>query len=430
MSTLFTARRAVDLPWINDGRYYDLVSGRGTIQSKMAKSPWAFACMNIRGQELANLPWHIYKGDKIVESHPLIDMLTDFGPESNYQQGVCASEIDTLSFGAWYWLRDVDILKRLNPQKMLVNKTSSGIKSFTFDKGGKEEQTFGRDEIIYFREYHPEDDLGPGISVMEVCKKSVNAEIEALLMMEALFKNDAVPGLLLTTDQDVTEDEANRVLKWWNARFGGSRNKGKVGIAAKGLKPEIVGSTVKDSAVMEMLDQAHNDICVAFRVPKLLVEGLTNATFTNGPEARKYLIEDTIKPRAVEYENVINQDLVNKVDSSVEFHFAWDEVGILQEDQTAKEQRLSSMFDKGIISDKYYRQEMGIEESAKGEEKEDKAEIAEGKWEKKAVKALLRGEDANVPFESDYISTDRSYLISARLSNAKSVDAVRSCFNA
>ena len=166
MDKLVTARRTVDLPWIDDGRYYELTSGRGGTTSQLAKSPWAFACMNIRGQELANLPWHIRKGKKIIESHPLIDMLTDFGPESNYQKGLCSTEIDMLSYGAGFWLRDVDVLKRLNPSKMTVNKSSSGIKSFTFDKGGNDEQTFKRNEIIYFREYHPEDDLGFGLPVM------------------------------------------------------------------------------------------------------------------------------------------------------------------------------------------------------------------------------------------------------------------------
>jgi len=429
MGELITARKAVrvDLPWIDDGRYYDLVSGRGSEQTQLAKSPWAFACMNIRGQELANLPWHIMKGEKIVESHPLIEMLTDFGPESNYQKGLCATEIDMLSYGAGYWFRDIDILKRLNPAKMKVNKTAAGISSFTFDKGGKNEQTFSRDEITYFREYHPEDDLGPGVAVMEVCKKSVNAEIEALLMVEAYFKNDAVPGFILTTDQEVSEKEANRVLAWWNARFRGSRNKGKVGVAGRGLKPTIVGSSMKDNALVEILDSARNDICVAMRVPKVLVGSMSDATYVNLSESRKFLIEDVIVPRAIEYQNIINQDLVNQVDPSVEFKFSWDELQILQEDSTLKEARLASMFSQGIISPEYYREEMGIEESAKGDEI-DKAKVAEDKWERKAVKAVLRGDKADVPFETDNISIDRQHLIAARLSNAKTVEEAKRAF--
>ena len=239
MNKLITARRAIDIPGLGS---WDLVTGRRTSAPKYAKSPYAFACMQIRGQELANVPWHIKRGDKILDSHPLIDMLLDFGPESNYVEAMLSTEIDLLSTGAGIWLHDADLLKRINPGTIEVLKNKDGITGFKQMIDGKHVNTFKRDEIVYFREYNPDDDLDFGIPILEVCKKSINAEVEALLMVEAYFKNDAIPGFILTTDQDVSEQEAGRVLKWWEARFRGSRNKGKVGVAGRGLKPISVGS--------------------------------------------------------------------------------------------------------------------------------------------------------------------------------------------
>lgn len=431
MSKLVTARRVVDMPEFYGGGY-DLITGRRTAQPPISKSPTAFACMNIRGQELANLPWHIMRKDEILEKHPLIDMLTDFGPESNYQRGIANTEIDLLSYGAGIWVRDADILKRLNPDTVKVIKTADGIQRFEqtlyTEKGGQKVNKFDRKEVVYFREYHPEDDLGYGIPVVEVCKRSINAEIEALLMIEALYKNDAVPGLFLSSEQDVTEKEADRVIAWWNKRFRGGRNKGKVGIAGKGLKPTPVGSTMKDSMVMELLNAVQNDICVAMRVPMILVRSMSEATYVNLSESRKFLIEDVIIPRAVEYQNVINQDLCNVVDPSVRFEFAWDELQILQEDATAKWMRLQGAISAGVISDEFARQEMGWEESAAPEEKEDPAVQVEKAWERKALKALDRGESPDVEFETDTISIDRQYLLHGRLGNAKTAEAVRACF--
>ena len=110
---LITARRAVNLPWIDDGRIYELTAGRGNTQPEIFRSPTTYACMNIRGQELASIPWHIKRNDKILDTHVLIDMLTDFGDESNYHQGLYGTEVDQLSYGAGLWLRDIDQLKRL-----------------------------------------------------------------------------------------------------------------------------------------------------------------------------------------------------------------------------------------------------------------------------------------------------------------------------
>jgi len=265
--------------------------------------------------------------------------------------------------------------------------------------------------------------------VATVCKKLVSAEIEALAMIEALYKNDAVPGLFLSSEQDVSEKEANRVLAWWNKRFRGGRNKGKVGVAGKGLKPTPVGSNMKDAMVMELLDNVHHDICVAFRVDPMLIGPSGDATYVNLSETRKFFIEDVMIPRCKEYENVINQDLVPYVDKSVEFAFAFDEMQILQEDSTSKHARLLGAYQAGLIDEDYYLEEMGYPAKAKPPEKEQKDKIAESKWEKKAVKALLRGEDPNVDFETDNITVDRQYVLHGRLQNAKTEQAVRACFN-
>jgi len=435
--TLISARRTVTMPWYED-HLYDLVSGRKNARPEIAKSPWAFACMQIRGQELANIPWHIKRGDKILEKHPLINMLEDFGPESNYQRGMLYTEIDMLLHGAAFWLRDADALIRLNPESMKVLKSREGIRGFEmvqYDEDGKErKETFRRDEIVYFREYHPEDDLGFGVSSADVCKRLVSAEVEALLMIEALYKNDAVPGLFLSSDQDITQKEADRLLTWWEKRFRGGRNKGKVGVAGKGLKPTPVGSNMKESMVMELLDSVHNDICVAMRVPKILVGSQIDATYVNLNESRKFLIEDVMMPRAIELQNVINQDLIPYVDPNVEFEFAFDEMQILQEDSTEKHLRLFQAVQAGIISKDFYREEMGYPadaepDDAEQQEQKAKQEMAESKFEKKAVKALLRGDDPDVDFETDNIPIDRQYVIRGRLKNAKTADAVRACFD-
>ena len=399
----------------------------------IAKSPTAFRCMQMRGQELANLPWHIKRKDEILEKHPLIDMMTEFGPESNWGEAIGSTEFDRLSFGAAFWLRDHDQLKRLNPDTIDVKYDRGGITAFIQEIDGKVVNKFKRDEIIYFREYHPEQELDFGLPVMEILKKSVNAEVETLLMIEAYFKNDAIPGFLLTTDQDISEKEANRVRDWWNKLFRGSRRAGKMGIAGKGLKPVPVGSSMAENAILDILGSAQNDICVAMGIPRVLVGQEADATYVNLAESRKFLIEDTIMPRAMEYQNVINQDLVQKTYPDVMFEFAFDEMQILQEDATNKHLRLSGAVSMGLISDDYYREEMGYPEQAKPSDQEAKAkaekqEAAEGKWEKKAVKALLKGESPSVPFETDNISIDRQYVIRGRLMNADSEEAVRACF--
>ena len=71
---------------------------------------------------------------------------------------------------------------------------------------------------------------------------------------------------------------------------------------------------------------------------------------------------------------------------------------------------------------------MGYPAGSKPDKPPDKTAIAEDKWERKALKALIRGDSADVDFETDNISIDRQYLLHDRLSNAKTEEAVRACF--
>jgi len=425
------AIRAVNIPWTDSLKagLYELTSGRKMTNADYTKSVWANACMHIRGMELANLPWRLVRNDKPVEGHPVEQMLRDFGRESFWEDAMRSTEIDKLQHGAAYWLRDVDTLKRLNPQTIEVKKTKDGVKGF------KQELRFGdktitnyydRDEVIYFRGYHPDDDLGPGIPLIDVLQSAINTEYEAELMIQTLFRNDATPGLLFSTEQHVPEDEAERIVSWFNARFRGSRRKGKVGVVDKGLKPLTgITQTMVETEVIKVREMARTDICVGFRVSRNLVEAFIGSTFDNAAESRKSLIENLIAPEGKLYANAINQDLMAQVAPGIEFEFVPGELPIMKEDESAKVIRLTQMYSSGIISAEYYREQMGIEE--KYAPKDESVKV-EKQYEKKAMKALARGESPDVPFETDVLTVDRRILIKSRLKNAKTEAEVRACF--
>ncbi len=419
-----SARRVVDFPWYGGG--WDLVTGKKTGDNKYSVSPWAFSCMNIRGSELANIPWRLTRNGKVVESHPIIDMLTNFGTESNYAEGVSATEIDLLLTGNAFWLRDFDMLKRLNPNTVEVKATRAGISSFVQTIDGQVVNTFDRDEIIYFREFNPDSDLLAGIPVMTIIKNAIGQEKEAGEYVEAFFKNDATPSLLLTTEQTISEPEMNRTLRWWKSKFGGVKKSHQPAIAGKGLKAQILSRSVKDNALIEIREQARDDICTGMRVPKVLLS-MADATYANAAEARKFMIEDLILPRSKYYEDVINQDLIQKIDSSLLFEFDPGQLPILQESSTAKWDRLNEAEQSGVISKEFTRQQMGWPETSAPEMTSEQETLRA--WRRKSLKAVKKGEPADVDFKTDEIALTRQAAIRAQLSKATTVSDVGKVFN-
>lgn len=414
--------RVVDIPGLGS---YDLTTGQTGWASvkQYVKSPWAFACMQIRSSELANLPWRLTRNGVVIEKHPIIDMLIQFGQESNYVESVQATEIDLLILGKGFWLRDADILQRLNANTITVKADRTGIQEFTQIIDGKVVNRFARDEVVYFREFNPAKDLEPGVPVLEVVKGAVAIEYESGLYAEAFFKNDATPSLLLTTDQTVAESEMNRVKAWWDATFKGSKKAHKVAFADKGLKATVLSTSMKDIALVTIRDQARNDICAGFRVPKILVGAMEEATYANAQEARRFMLEDVIIPRSKYFADVINAELVRKIDPSVTFEFVPQDLQILQEGANEKWKRLSDAVTQGAISLPFARAQMGWPEAAAPAEVPKPApapattpEQAEMRaWRRKAARALGAGKGADVPFECFSIDPARQAAIRAKL---------------
>jgi len=413
---------------IPDGAY-DLVTGLTRSPGKYARSSWAFACIRIRSRELANLPWRLMSGGKPVKSHPIIDMLTAFGKESNWVDAFTATETDMLLDGCAYWLHDADIMERLAASTMRVKANAKGIQKFIQRIQGKDANTFKREEITYFREYHPETDLQPGTSVMEVLKRSLSQEYEAAKYVEAFFRNDATPSTLLTTDQTVSEPEMNKVLAWWNKNFRGTRKKGKVGFADRGMKAQNLSSSLKDMVLIELRNQAREDICTAFEVPKILLS-MEEATFANAQEARKYMIEDLVIPRSDYYAAAINSQLIQLIDPGVTFEFYPDELPILQPNVDLKWARLEQAIDRGVISEQFAREEMGWPETAAPTEKptQDQVDPDMRSWKRKATNAFKRGESADVLFESDRIPAHVAMRIHDKLARVQNQSEILRAF--
>jgi HK97 family phage portal protein len=416
--------RVVNIPGLGS---YDLTSGQGYTSGEYAKSAWAFRCMQIRATELAALPWRIVRNGEVVERHEVLDWLTGFGPESNFTSALSATEIDLLLKGAGYWLKDVDRLTRLNPNTIKVKRDRVGIQGFIQTIAGVAPQTFAREDVVYFREFHPTDDLGPGVPIMSVVKTAVLAEYEASRYVQAFFENDAMPGLLLSTERDVQKKFIDDLLTWWVEKFSGRGKHHKVAFMDKGFEAKILTSNLREMALKDVRDQARRDICAGFGVPMILAGSMDEATYANAQEARKHLLIDVVIPRSRYYADVINEELVAPIDPSVKFEFATEELSILQEDTNAKAERLGKLFDQQIISAEFVRAELGYPETSAPKAV---AQVEEGQFERKALRAVRDGKPANVAFEAVHIPPERMLAIRAVLSIAMTEAQVRDAFNA
>ena len=195
----------------------------------------------------------------------------------------------------------------------------------------------------------------------------------------------------------------------------------------------------KATALVEIRAQARNDICAGSRVPKILVGSMTEATYANAQEARRFMLEDHTIPRSRYYAERINADLVRRIDPTVRFRFAPEQLPILQEGANAKWERLRSAADGGAISWDFARQQMGWPESAApattpvpsgpaGPPDLSPEQSAERAWLRKAKNALKAGRPAGVSFDTPDLSQTRQQAIRARLADATTAAEAEKAF--
>lgn len=418
-----------------------------------AASVWAYRCIKVRADIMAGIAWEIQKGDlTLPEENPLVNMLRTVNRELNWPDLIRATESDMGIFGRAYWLKQkagrsskgkTKAIMRLNPRTVTVEADDTGIKAFKQKLGSKEE-TFDRDQVIYFREYDPMDDLG-GLSPLSVALAAANAGTNASAFTASFFENYAVPPILLTTPQALQEPDIKKISAWWRQLFGGPKNAHKTGVAGSDLKAQILGYPTKDLALGEVLQEVRRDVCAVFGVPPAVAGAWEAANYATIVEQRKDLIETTIQPRCDYYSGVLEQELLNEFDPKYRFYWKIDDLSVMAPDLKAEAERHQILVNAGIEDAKAAAEELDVVPPEDKPEPEKEPEpvppqlqpfvpgperevMEEARaWERFASKKLAAGKKLR-DFETEHIPANLKAQIQGQLDRCQSEADVRRAF--
>ena len=95
-----------------------------------------------------------------------------------------------------------------------------------------------------------------------------------------LFRNNSMPGGILTAPGEVIESDAEEIKAGWEENFGGD-NIGRVAVLGNGMKFEQMALTAVDAQLIEQLKWAAENVCSAFHVPPYKIGIGEMPKFTN-----------------------------------------------------------------------------------------------------------------------------------------------------
>lgn len=444
------------------------------------QSTWAHRCVSIRANLLSTIPWAIRKltlsedEEEILDDHPLYDLIGEMDGETNYEDTIRAVEADLCIFGTGYIQKvrsgkggsgKVLRLRRLNASTMKVKADASGIIGFEQQLGSAIIQ-FPREDILYFKEYSPTNDLG-GLSMVKVALPAIQALTNTERYLTAFFENYALPAAIVTTEQQLGETDFSRLQRWWQKTFGGAKNAHKVGIMDKGAKIEQFGFNLTDLALEQVRETCRRDICGVFGVPPSLAGAWESANYATALEERRSIYTETIIPRARYLQSVINSYLAQEVDPTVEFVFLFDELEVMQPDKKMEAEIVCLLVSNKIIKPEVGALELGYTEEDVPEEtanpippqllnytglpdeeiekrkEQPESEVANPEkepldeeqmkaelrsWKRKSLKKFKASNKADVEFISQFIPDALKEAIEMQLKVAENVDEINSIF--
>jgi HK97 family phage portal protein len=452
----------------------------GRAASLYSTSPWAKACIDLRANALAQIGWGIFDDqDEELEKHPLIDLLNRVDMEQNWNDLIRATVCDMLIFGQAFWQKvygrgqsgniegSVPIrLKRLNAGTMEVDAGRDGIIGFIQQlEGGR--TPFKRGEVVFFRDFNPDNDLG-GLASADVVKAAIQIENYADRYLTSFFQEHAVPDVVYSTEQELADEDYSRLQRWFK-KFKGVDNQHKSAIMEKGVKATVISFPLSDLALDTVRLEARRSICAGLGVPMSMIGADPSANFATADNERKSLYTEHVIPQSEYLASVINAELVADFDQSLTFEWKSDELPIMQPDAKSEAERLSMLVEKGIIKPEVAALELGFSEEdvpeaapeqpnpfgpqpgvtppalepfanateqiGQGEQPEQPQKAVDEmatdlrRWCKKAVARRKAGKSAAVKFESEFIKPELIEAILGQLDDALTADDVRAVFD-
>lgn len=281
-------------------------TGRSVSASTAMKASAVFACVRVRAETVASLPWVVYRrlsggGKERDPSHPLYELLHDQpNPEQTAIEfrenlighldlwGNAYAEID------WDARGRVRALYPLRPDRVTEEERDGQVYYVVTLPDGE------RKGLPAWRVWHTRGFMGQ--SVIANARESIGLALAGEEYGARFFGNDSRPGGVLKSPKVLTKEAAKNLKESWEAAHSGLSNRHRVAVLEEGVEWQQIGIAPEDAQYLELRQFQVVDIARFFRVPPHKIASLERATFSNIEHQSIEFVVDCIRPICVRLE--------------------------------------------------------------------------------------------------------------------------------
>ena len=422
--------------WVDALQRTDKVSNEIDAYNRV---PLIRRAVDIRCNAIAAVPFHLYRKGEQYEWDDIFQT-----PIKNL---ISQTERALLLSGAAFWLAIDNGRKRvgaqiLNPLTVEVkptqirNQDGNYQLSLSFEQKitGMEPKTFTREQIVYFKEFNPTDDIRPGVSTTAVALADAKVMQYLTAFVGSFFEGGAMPVTILGIEGNPPQDEINKLRDFFKRIASGVKNAFNVVPMKGGTKVTPITPNMDTLALPDNRIQAIQNIAFAFGIPETMLTDAAN--YATATAQHRSFYEETINPRADYLADTITAQFLSAGGYSLKADP--EEMSIFQEDESARAASLNQLVLSGVplplamdilgyeLSDEQTTM-LNVDEPTSEPDNEPIAEDM-AKFHRKAVKAFEKSGKAVVSFSSGVIPAEDIAIVSAKLAECKSKEDIDRAF--
>lgn len=293
----------------------ELETAFATYAELYRKQPWVSTVVNKIANLIARLGIQVWDS-----SAPTGKMLDETSPYAKLLAKPCP-HMDPYSF--WQWLaatieiygeaylikiRDEKTNKTvsfvpMHPAMTKIHRNKDGTLTYQFL--GHPNQEIAQDDVVPFRMFDPVGTMR-GMSRLEPLRSTLMNEDSARRATASWWRNMGRPSMVLQTDKKLGPDGRARVQDAFRATAGGSSNAGGIIVLEDDLKAQSMQLSAEEMQYIESRKLNREEVCAVYDIPPTAVHILDHATFSNITEQMRSVYRDTMAPRIVFLESVLN----------------------------------------------------------------------------------------------------------------------------
>ena len=334
-------------------------------------------------------------------------------------------------------------LQRINPQSVTV-EYRDGATYFQQAAIGSTVwvNSAERHDMLYIREYDPSQDVYPGVSATATALEDAAVSHYASAMLAQYYRYGAQPALIAFVE-GATPADKRELRSRLSRSVSGIRNAFRTLVLSRKIVLDKITPPLKELVIPEIDSTALAHISTAYGIPEtMLYESAANRA--TAESHRLTFWQDTIRPRLMELERSLNDQLYNP--NGLALHFQPEQLSVFQRDETERSGALLTLCNAGVplqlameilgydLTDMQWSQlAQAIPDDvidAAGDSEQDKRAALSAELRRWRVFAERRVRDGRKlrEFRSDIIPAVLHAAISGALETAKTTDDVRRVF--